>query len=119
MKGLLLKEQFNLIQKLTTNEELSGPLNLALVGLGQLEKDGGFREIPVEDVKRDYERKSNTVKAFLEDMYIMDFQAPDYFTPSAKVYEEHQEYCKQRKERPLDANILGMKLRETGIDKER
>jgi phage/plasmid-associated DNA primase len=73
----------------------------------------------VEDVKKDYERKSNTVKAFLEDMCIMDLQAPDYFTPSAKVYEEYQEYCKQRKERPLDANILGMKLREAGIERER
>ena len=44
---------------------------------------------------------------------------PDYLTPSAKVYDEYQEYCKQRKERPLDANILGVKLKETGIEKER
>jgi hypothetical protein len=27
-------------------------------------------------------------------------------------------YCKQRRERPLDANILGVKL-EAGIEKER
>ena len=49
----------------------------------------------------------------------MDLQAPDYLTPSTKVYEEYQEYCKQRKERPLDANILGVKLNKTGIEKER
>jgi phage/plasmid-associated DNA primase len=108
-----------LIHKLTTPEELSGLLNLALVGLRQLEKDSGFRDIPVEDVKRDYERKSNTVKAFLEDRCIMDLQTPDYITSSAKVYEEYQEYCKQRKERPLDTNILGIKLKEAGIEKER
>jgi putative DNA primase/helicase len=41
----------DLIRKLTTPEELSGLLNLALVGLKQLEKDGGLRDIPVEDVK--------------------------------------------------------------------
>jgi hypothetical protein len=35
------------------------------------------------------------------------------------VYEEYEEYCKLRKERPLDANILGMKLKEVGIEKER
>ncbi|MGA9841660.1 MAG: primase-like DNA-binding domain-containing protein [Nitrososphaeraceae archaeon] len=87
--------------------------------LRQLEKEGGFRDIAVEDVKRDYERKSDTVKAFLEDRCITDLQAPDYLTPSAKVYDEYQEYCKQRKERPLDANILGVKLKETGIEKER
>jgi P4 family phage/plasmid primase-like protien len=108
-----------LIHKLTTRDELSGFLNLALVGLRQLEKEGGFRDIAVEDVKRDYERKSNIVKAFLEDKCVMDLQAPDYITPSAKVYEEYQEYCRQRKERPLDANVLGMKLKEARIEKER
>jgi P4 family phage/plasmid primase-like protien len=109
----------DLIHKITTPEELSGLLNLALVGLKQLEKNGGFRDIAVEDVKKDYERKSNTVKAFLQDKCSIDLQAPDYITPSAKVYEEYQEYCKQRRERPLDVNVLGTKLKETGIEKER
>jgi P4 family phage/plasmid primase-like protien len=108
-----------LIDKLTTDDELSSLLNLALVGLKQLEKDGGFRDIPVEDVKRDYERKSNTVKAFLQDKCSIDLQAPDYITPSAKVYDEYQEYCRQRRERPLDVNVLGTKLKETGIERER
>jgi P4 family phage/plasmid primase-like protien len=108
-----------LIRKLTTPEELSGLLNLALVGLKQLEKEGGFRDIAVEDIKKDYERKSNTVKAFLQDMCVIDLQAPDYLTLSAEVYDEYLEYCKQRKERPLDANVLGMKLKEAGIEKER
>jgi hypothetical protein len=50
---------------------------------------------------------------------MMDLQAPEYLTLSAKVYEEYQEYCKQRRERPLDVNVLGTKLKETGIEKER
>jgi hypothetical protein len=57
---------------LTTDNELSGLLNLALVGLKQLEKDWSFRDISVEDVKRDYERKSNIVKAFLQDKCSID-----------------------------------------------
>lgn len=109
----------DLIRKLTTPEELSGLLNLALVGLKKLEKDGGFRDIPVEDVKRDYERKSYTVKAFLQDKCSIDLQALDYVTPSGKLYEKYQVYCKQRRERPLDANILGVKLKEAGIERER
>jgi putative DNA primase/helicase len=112
-------KDLNLIHKLTTDNELSGLLNLALVGLKQLEKDGGFRDIPVEDVKRDYERKSNTIKAYLQDMCSIDLQSPDYITPSGKVYEEYEEYCKQRKERPLDSNILGTKFKEAGIERER
>jgi phage/plasmid-associated DNA primase len=67
-------KDINLIHKLTTDNELSGLLNLALVGLKQLEKDGSLslRDISVEDVKRDYERKSNIVKAFLQDMCRID-----------------------------------------------
>jgi hypothetical protein len=50
---------------------------------------------------------------------VQNRSSPDYITPSGKVYEEHWDYCKQRKERPLDVNILGMKLKEVGIEKER
>jgi hypothetical protein len=46
-----------LIHKLTNPEELSGLLNLTLIGLKQLEKNGGFRDIAVEDVKKDYDQK--------------------------------------------------------------
>lgn len=81
-------KDINLIHKLKTDNELSGLLNLALVGLKQLEKHGSFRDISIEDVKRDYEQKSNIVKAFLQDMCRID-QAPDYSTLSGKVYEEH------------------------------
>ena len=59
------------------------------------------------------------LRHFYEDRCSIDLQAPDYVTPSGKVYEEYQEYCNERKERPLDANILGIKLKETGIERER
>jgi P4 family phage/plasmid primase-like protien len=109
----------NLIHKLTTPEELSGLLNFALVGLRQLEKEGGFRDIPVEEVKRDYERKSNTVMAFLGDMCRIDLGSPEFLVSSGKLYDEYTLYCKQRKERPLDANIFGMELKKVGIEKNR
>lgn len=78
-------KDINLNHKLTTDNELSGLLNLALVGLKQLEKNGSSRDISVEDVKIDYERKSNIVKTFLQDKCSID-QAPDYITPPGKVY---------------------------------
>lgn len=109
----------NLIQKLTTPEELSGLLNLALIGLRQLEKEGGFRDIPVEEVKKDYERKSNTVKAFLVEMCRIDLASPEFVTSSGKLYSEYTANCRQRRERPLDANVFGMELRKAGIEKDR
>ena len=108
----------NLIHKLTTPEELSGLLNLALIGLRQLEKEGGFRDIPVEKVKRDYERKSNTVKAFLADMCHVNLGAPEFLIRTVELYEEYGKYCKQRRERHLDANSFGMELKKEGIEKE-
>ena len=108
----------NLIHKLTSPDELSGLLNLAIIGLRQLEKEGGFRDIPVEEVKKDYERKSNTIMAFLADMCRIDLAAPDLITPSGELYDEYTVYS-QRKERPLDANIFGMQLKKVGIEKDR
>ena len=45
------KEDTDLISKLTTEEELSGLLNLAQKGLTKLIKEGGFKETPVEKIK--------------------------------------------------------------------
>lgn len=108
-----------LIYELTTPEELSGLLNLELVALRQLDKDGGFRDIPVEEVKRDYEKKSNTVKAFLAEMCHIDLGAPQLQIRTEALYDEYRKYCSQKKERPLDSNVFGKELKKVGIDKDR
>lgn len=72
----------SLIGKLATPEELSGLLNLALIALRQLKKDGGFRDISVERVRKEYEYNSNTVKAFLDDRCVIDLAAPEYNIPT-------------------------------------
>ena len=45
-----------LIDKLTTPEELSGLLNLALIALKKLRADNGFKDISVEKVRRNTKR---------------------------------------------------------------
>ena len=69
-----------LIDKLTTPEELSGLLNLALIGLKQLCKDGGFKDVSVERVKEEYDSRANTVQAFLDEKCLVDLNAPEYIT---------------------------------------
>jgi hypothetical protein len=63
----------NLINKLTTPDELSGLLNLSLIALRRLKKDGGFRDISVEKVRKEYEYNANTVKAIVikQDLFII------------------------------------------------
>ena len=92
----------NLINKLTTPEELSGMLNLALIALRQLKKDGGFRDISVEKVRKEYEYNANTVKAFLDDRCIIDLTSPDYVIPTVYLYNEYENFCQEKRVRPLE-----------------
>jgi putative DNA primase/helicase len=69
-----------LIDKLTTQEELSGLLNLALIALKQLHRDKGFKDISVERIRQQYEENANTVKAFLDAKCVVDLTASEYYT---------------------------------------
>ncbi len=51
---------------MTTEDELSGLLNLALVGLRHLQKEGGFASVPVAHIQNLYETHSDTVKALIQ-----------------------------------------------------
>ena len=109
----------NLINKLTTPDELSGLLNLALIALRQLKKDGGFRDISVEKVRKEYEYNANTVKAFLDDKCVIDLTSPEYCIPTVYLYNEYENFCQEKGVRALEMNIFGSKLKEYGIEKDR
>jgi putative DNA primase/helicase len=108
-----------LIHKLTTQEELSGLLNLALVALRKLRIDGGFRDISVERIRQRYEENANTIKAFLDQECVIDLSAPEYSTLTTDVYAKYVIFCNQRNERPLEMNVFGKGLTEFGIEKTR
>ncbi len=97
----------NLISKLTTQQELSGLLNLALVALKQLRKNNGWNDIAVEKIRQKYEEKSNTVKAFLTADCIIDLTDPMCDTLTTDFYAAYCNYCKQQKERPLESKAFG------------
>jgi len=109
----------HLINKLTTADELSGLLNLALIALTQLKRDGGFRDISVEKVRKEYEYNANTIKAFLDDRCVIDLTSPDYIIPTVYLYNEYENFCQEKRVRPLEMNVFGSKLKEYGIEKDR
>jgi P4 family phage/plasmid primase-like protien len=109
----------DLINKLTTPDELSGLLNLALIALRQLRKDGGFKDISVEKIRKEYEYNANTIKAFLEEKCVVDLASPEYSTPTVYLYNEYENFCQVKGARPLDMNVFGSKLKEYGIEKDR
>lgn len=113
------KKDTKLIQKLTTPEELSGLLNLALIALKQLHKDEGFKDVSVEKVRKEYDKNANTVKAFLESNCIVNLDAPEFYALTTNVYNEYVLFCKYKNENSLEMNMFGKKLAELGIEKDR
>lgn len=84
-----------LLNKLTTEEELSGLLNLALEGLKRLLDKGEFSYNVTSEENRDrYKRRSNTIYSFG-----MDWGEADSERILAKldIYNIYNKYCKDNK----------------------
>lgn len=84
----------NLINELTTEEELSGLLNLALQGLARLIKNNWefSNSKSTEDTKQEYIRKSSPIAAFIMDC--MEISSTSS-VPKQKLYQGFVDYCKR------------------------
>jgi phage/plasmid-associated DNA primase len=81
-----------ILEKLTTEAELSGLLNLALQGLKRLLKTGQFSySRTAEETKEDYIRKSSPIAAFVLDCLETD---SDAFIEKKPLYTVFAEYCR-------------------------
>jgi putative DNA primase/helicase len=107
-----------LINKLTTEEEMSGLLNLALKGLRKLIKDG-FKDISIEQIRQEYEHNSSIMKEFIDEQCFINVNNPDYLVSTRRFKELFVMFCKSRGLKPLEENILGKELLQFGISKDR
>jgi putative DNA primase/helicase len=83
----------HIIEKLTTDQELSGLLNLALQGLKRLLKKGEFSHSKTtQEVKEDYIRKASPLAAFVLDCLETD---SDAFIAKKELYQVFTEYCRR------------------------
>ncbi|MEM3550837.1 MAG: phage/plasmid primase, P4 family, partial [Candidatus Bathyarchaeia archaeon] len=81
-----------LLKKLTTPEELSGLLNLALQALKRLLEKGQFSySKTTEEIREDYIRKSSPIAAFVMDCLEVD---SDAFIVKKELYNAFAEYCR-------------------------
>jgi putative DNA primase/helicase len=89
------KANKKLIDELSTDEELSGFLNLALEGLHRLEKQGYFTNTKtIEGKAHEYRMLSNPVYGFINERCVV---TPDGITPKEDLYTAYCEYCRGRK----------------------
>jgi P4 family phage/plasmid primase-like protien len=109
-----------LIEKLTTDGELSGLLNLALIALRQLIKDNGFIYTDdIQTVEREYNLNANTIEGFLTEKCSMNTSDRESFGICRDIYHAYVLYCKENKITPLSDNSFGMELAQKHIKKER
>lgn len=76
------------LKKITTTNELSGFLNYALDGLRELFTARGFQEQP--ELREEYIRKSDSIKAFIMDKV---HSAPQGEVIKAELYSAYTQYC--------------------------
>jgi len=81
----------NLLQELTTPEELSGLLNFVLEGLKRLLTQNQFTHSDsTEELREHYTKLSNPLKAFIEECCEI---APDKWVVKKTFYEAYCQYC--------------------------
>jgi P4 family phage/plasmid primase-like protien len=93
--GEKIEKDVKLLEKLTTDEELSGLLYLAVVAAQRLLLKGRFTKSPdIETVKEEYERKANPVKAWASARCIL---YEEYETDKDRIQEDFEDYCYRSK----------------------
>lgn len=104
------KADKKMIDKITTEEELSGLFNWAIDGLKRILERGIFsKSISTEKTRDLYERMSSPVAAFVKDM--TKFESLGYTTKS-KMYKKFINYCKKNNLPTVANNIFARKLLE-------
>ncbi|MGI0080495.1 MAG: phage/plasmid primase, P4 family, partial [Nitrososphaerales archaeon] len=89
------KPDTELINKITTPEELSRILNWALEGLDRLKRNGwSFSNTKtIEDVREEYKRRSDPIWAFAT--YCLDTSDGEAYEPKEDLYNWFKKYCEK------------------------
>jgi len=104
------KADKNLIEKLTTEEEISGLFNWSVEGLKRLLATGDFTNTKTTDEMRDtYQRLASPIKAYVDDCLIIS--ASDYIEKD-EMYNSFCGYCNKNNLPVVAKNTFSMRLHE-------
>ncbi len=109
----------NLIDKLTTPEELSGLLNVALIGLKKLQEEGGFEDTDIEEIRQQYELGASKIQDFIKECCILEPENANLCVPTLDLQTALFNYCKTKGSNYVDIRQLGEKLATLQVKKER
>ncbi|MDQ3851514.1 MAG: phage/plasmid primase, P4 family, partial [Thermoproteota archaeon] len=98
-----------LVEKLTTEEEMSGLLYLAVKAAQRLLLKGKFSKEPtIEQIQEEYEKKAKPVKAWANARCVV-YQ--EYETEKERLEEDYEEYCNRKKLPTLNRIHLARELK--------
>jgi P4 family phage/plasmid primase-like protien len=107
----------DLLEKLTTEEELSGLLNLVLKAARRLLEKRKFVKSPsTEEIRERYQRLADPVKAWLDDNCVL---GPQYEGDKNELHTDFIEFCWKKKLNRLEINSLGRELSKHGVHDKR
>jgi putative DNA primase/helicase len=107
----------DLIDKLTTEQELSGLLNLVLIAAKRLLTRRRFVKSPsIQEIKERYQTLADPVKAWLDDRCLV---GPEYEGNKEELHADFIDYCWAKKLRRLEINALGRALSKYNIRDKR
>lgn len=111
------KDDKQIIDKLTTEEELSGLLNLALQHLKDVQTKGEFSyHKSIDDVRREYLLKSDPAVVFINERCI---EVSDSHISKEDLYQAFVSFCKEVKRPAPGKNQFGARLNSLDIVSER
>jgi putative DNA primase/helicase len=95
----------NPLKELSTEEELSGILNIALVGLERLLNNGMFTYTKsIEETREAYLTLSDPLYGFIKECCLLD---PEAGTTKSDFYLKYVQYCKANGRVPSTSNMVG------------
>jgi len=106
-----------ILEKLTTPEELSGILNWSLEGLRRLNKQKGFtKRLTIKETREYMERLVSPLSAFIQDKIRITYKEED-FIQKEEFHKAFVDYCKKKKIIALTKENVGrlMKYVEKNI----
>lgn len=106
----------HLLEKLTTEEELSGILNLAIKGLKKLQIERGFKEQDIEEIISAYDLGASRIRIFLQEHCVVEPGNDGLFEESARLREAYRRFCKAHGIKHFNEAHFGRELKALGID---
>ncbi len=109
----------NFIEKMTTSEELSGLLNVALGGLRRLRAEHGFEHTDIDEIREMYQEGASRIRDFINEQCTLDTTNPELTVTTYSLHTAYASFCKSNGTTYLDMSRFGEELKALGVEHKR